>query len=88
MFALGSKMHATRGVRASVPKQQSSHASARTYRYTFFNDPNERRALAAVELLCESDEAAGTVAAELLEKSHAACVEVWSEGHFIARRQK
>jgi hypothetical protein len=82
-------MYAPRGVSASIPnRQQSLRRGTRTYRYTFFNHPGETRALAAVELVSESDQAAASVAAELLSKSYALYVEVWSEGRFILRLGK
>jgi len=47
--------------------------------------PDDDRALAAFVLMAESDEAASRVAGDLLEKSEATCVEVWSDGHLVSR---
>ena len=63
-------------------------ARIRSYRYTFLNHPDDDRALAAFVLMAESDETASKVAKELLEKSDAICVEVWSNGQLISRVNK
>lgn len=60
----------------------------RGYRYTFLNHPDDDRALAAFVLMAESDETASRLAKELLEKSDAGCVEVWSDGRLISRVAK
>jgi hypothetical protein len=63
-------------------------ARIRSYRYTFLSHPDDDRALAAFVLMAESDETASRVAKELLEKSDAICVEVWSNGQLISRVNK
>jgi hypothetical protein len=50
--------------------------------------PNDDRALAAFEMVSASDEAAGELAKELLDKSGAAFVEVWSDGCLVLRMTK
>ena len=52
------------------------------------NHPDDDRALAAFVLMAESDETASRLAKELLEKSDAICVEVWSSGQLISRVNK
>jgi len=68
-----------------LTKWQSRGHSIRGYRYTFLNHPDDDRALAAFVLMADSDETASKLAKELLDKSDAACVEVWSDGELISR---
>jgi hypothetical protein len=53
------------------------------YRFIFLAHPDDDRALAAFELFAESPDVARGLAENFLDKSHAAVVEVWSEGRLI-----
>jgi len=68
---------------ASALESQPSPHEVRRYRYTFLKQIDDLRALAAVELVAESDEAAAAVANELLKKSDALIVEVWCAGQLV-----
>src|SRR5215470_18873747 len=68
--------------RAQVPGRDF-----RRYRFTFLRH-NEERAVAAFELFLASQEGAGQLASELLGRSDAQFVEVWSDGQVIFRFDK
>jgi hypothetical protein len=74
--------------RAPAPSAELPRHALRSYRYTFFDRPDDDRALAALVLLADSDEDAGELAKQLLEKSDAAIVEVWSDGRLVVRMGK
>jgi len=58
-----------------------------TYRFTFLGSDNEQ-IIAALELFIASEDAARKLAHELLEKSAAAFVEVWTAGSLVFKIAK
>ena len=53
-----------------------------SYRYTFLGSDHEQ-IVAAVELFIASEDAACRLASDLLDKSPAAFVEIWSDGRLV-----
>src|SRR5256885_2303003 len=77
--ALSTVLGAWRGMAKAASGSPSVQRAMRSYRYTFLNHPDDERSLASFVLLSDSDETASDVAKDLLVKSDATCVEVWSD---------